>query len=375
MVGGKVVQELARTGQAPPDRYIQTNDSRPIAAPAVTSAVPVIDLRRLFRSDGAEEAEKLRSALQSWGLFQVGVYHLLVIDTDIPTIQVIWLSRRTLFTVLQAIGHDIPVSFLDDVQDAARRFFQLPMEAKQKYSNLTETGEFGLEGYGNDCVLTEDQILDWNDRLYLLVQPEDERKLELWPEDPSNFRDVLHEYTMKARKVVERVLWVMAKLLELEENYFINQLGDRAGVYARFNYYPCCSTDSVFGIKPHSDGSVITALLLDKEVEGLQVLKDGEWVKVPIIPHALLFNLGDQMEIMSNGIFKSPVHRVVTNTKERMSVAMFYALEPEKYLEPAEGLVDEKRPRLYKKMRTKDFLDVFFQKFSLGQSTSDCAKL
>lgn len=340
-----MVQELARTGQAPPDRYIQTNDSRPIAAPAVSSAVPVIDLRRLFRSDGAEETEKLRSALQSWGLFQ-------------------------------AIGHDIPVSSLDDIQDAARRFFQLPMEAKQKYSNLTETGEFGLEGYGNDRVLTEDQILDWNDRLYLLVQPEDERKLELWPEDPSNFRDILHEYTMKARKVVEHVLWVMAKLLDLEENYFINQLGDRAGVYARFNYYPCCSrTDSVFGIKPHTDGSVITALLLDKEVEGLQVLKDGEWVKIPIIPHALLFNLGDQMEIMSNGIFKSPVHRVVTNTKERMSVAMFYALEPEKYLEPAEGLVDEKRPRLYKKMRTKDFLDVFFQKFFQGQSTSDCAKL
>jgi len=90
----------------------------------------------------------------------------------------------------------------------------------------------------------------------------------------------------------------MAKLLGLNENYFIHQLGDRAEVNARFNYYPGCSRpDLVFGVRPHSDGSVVTVLLPDKEVEGLQVLKDGEWVKVPIIPHALVFNLGNLMEV------------------------------------------------------------------------------
>lgn len=340
----KLVQELAESGQGPPDPYILRDDDRPIAASPVASTVPVIDLHRLLRADGCDEAEKLRSALQSWGIFQ-------------------------------AIGHEMPASFLEDVQDIARKFFQLPVEVKQKYSNLTENGEFKLEGYGNDSKVSG-QTLDWNDRLYLQVQPEDERNLELWPEDPSYFRDILHEYTMKARKVVEHVLFAMAKLLALENDYFINQLGDRAGVYARFNYYPCCSKpDLVFGIKPHADGSAITVLLPDKEVDGLQVLKDGEWVKIPIIPHALLLNLGNQMEIMSNGIFKSPVHRVVANSKERMSLAMFYSLEPEQYLEPAKALIDENRPRLYKKMRTKDFLSAYFQKFSQGKLTIDCAKI
>jgi len=74
-------------------------------------------------------------------------------------------------------------------------------------------------------------------------------------------------------------------------------------------------------------------------------------------------------QIMSNGIFKSPVHRVVANSKERISLAMFYALEPEKMLEPAEGLVDEMRPSLYRKMKTRDFLTSFFEKFSQGETT------
>lgn len=88
---------------------------------------------------------------------------------------------------MQAVGHDLSPSLLDDLRDAARKFFHLPIDVKQKYSNLKE-GEFNLEGYGNDFVAGEEQIIDWNDRLYLLVQPEDKRKLDYWPENPSCFR-------------------------------------------------------------------------------------------------------------------------------------------------------------------------------------------
>lgn len=92
----------------------------------------------------------------------------------------------------------------------------------------------------------------------------------------------------------------MAKSLDLNEEYFTHQLGDMAAVFARFNYYPCCSRpDLVFGLKPHTDGSMITIVLLDKDVEGLQVLKDGEWVRVPSNPYALLVNLGDEMEVIT----------------------------------------------------------------------------
>lgn len=78
-------------------------------------------------------------------------------------------------------------------------------------------------------------------------------------------------------------------------------------------------------MKPHADGTVLTFLLQDKDVEGLQVLKDGQWFKVPIVPYAIVVNVGDQAEIMTNGVFKSPVHRVVTNTeRERNTLAVFF---------------------------------------------------
>ena len=78
---------------------------------------------------------------------------------------------------------------------------------------------------------------------------------------------------------------------------FIQQL-DQAEVHARFNNYPCCSRpDLVLGLDAHSAGSFVTIVLLDKDVEGLQVLKDGERIRVLIIPHALVLNLGNQMEV------------------------------------------------------------------------------
>lgn len=98
---------------------------------------------------------------------------------------------------------------------------------------------------------------------------------------------------------MEQVLSATAKLLGLEENYFIRYV-DGADVHARFNYYPCCSRpDLVLGLKPHSDGSLITVLLLDKEVEGLQVLKDNEWLTVPTLAPALVINLGEMLQVIN----------------------------------------------------------------------------
>lgn len=117
--------------------------------------------------------------------------------------------------------------------------------------------------------------------------------------------------------------------------------------------HPVQRPDKVLGLKPHSDRSWITVFLQDELVEGLQFVKDEKWITVPVIPRVLVVNLGDQMQIMSNGIFKSPVHRVVTNTdKLRISVAMFNEVEPEKEIGPVEGLIDENRPRLYMLLST-----------------------
>jgi isopenicillin N synthase-like dioxygenase len=53
----------------------------------------------------------------------------------------------------------------------------------------------------------------------------------------------------------------------------------------------------VLGIKAHSDRSGTTILLQDDEVEGLQIFNDDKWINVPVIPHALVVNLGVQMQV------------------------------------------------------------------------------
>ena len=176
-----------------------------------------------------------------------------------------------------------------------RGFFNLPLDEKQKYSNLTNGKEFRFEGYGNDMVLSEDQVLDWCDRLYLTVEPESRIIRSLWPAQPPAFCDVLREYTARCWEIAGVVLTSLARLLGLHEGRFVVMMDEGVAMtHARFNYYPRCpEPDLVFGLKPHSDASVITVVLIDDAVSGLQVQKpndgSGVWYDVPIVPKALLF--------------------------------------------------------------------------------------
>ncbi|KAF5203334.1 2-oxoglutarate-Fe(II) type oxidoreductase [Thalictrum thalictroides] len=329
-------------------RYIR-KEKDDIDAPINTTSIPIIDLHLLSSSSSQEkekELEKLKSALTSWGLFQ-------------------------------AIGHDIPSTLLDELQRTAKEFFDLPMEEKHKYSVNFNGKQDWIQGYGNDLIISDDQVIDWSDRLYLLVKPLDQRNYNLWPQYPTGFREILNKYSMKTHQAAEIVLKNMAKLLDLEENYFVHLAADNAPTFARFNYYPPCSRpDLVYGIKPHADGGAITIVLPDKEVEGLQVLRDDQWIKVPIIPDALIVNVADQIEIMSNGELKSPMHRVITNSeKQRISVAMFYLSEMEKCLAPAPELINEIKPMLFKKMKAQEYADMYVKHTLQGKRAIDFARV
>ncbi|XP_041999666.1 codeine O-demethylase-like [Salvia splendens] len=198
----------------------------------------------------------------------------------------------------------------DEVRHLTTEFFHLPELEKQRYTRQ-----------GNDV-----------EGLHLLVAPEDGRKLKYWPQNPEPFRKALEDYSAKIRQVEEQILRSIAKTLSLtDEDYFLRKI---TTVSAQFNYYPPCS-------KPDQD----------RQVRGPQLLQDNQWLSVPITPQALLVLAGDLLEIMSNGIFKSPMHRVVINSKaERKSVAMFLSPNVAEEIEPLDQLVDEERPKMFKKV-------------------------
>ncbi|XP_065848605.1 jasmonate-induced oxygenase 4-like [Euphorbia lathyris] len=339
----KSVQEMAVNGQDPPEKYFYKGSDLDIDAPVPLINVSVIDICLLtYPSTRPQELHKLRSALTYWGCFQV-------------------------------VNHGMTNSFLDQVREAAKNFFALPIEEKKKYSRESDS----IEGYGNDMVVSENQTLDWTDRLYLTFTPQHQRQLKFWPQNPPAFREILQEYFVKSQEINEIVLKAMASSLNLEENCFLEQYGEAEGALmtARFNYYPPCPRPNrILGVKPHADASAITILLQDKQVEGLQFLNGNHWFKVPIIPQALLINAGDQIEIMSNGIFKSPVHRVVTNSeKDRITLAVFCIPNSDKEIKPVDALIDESRPRLYNNV--KDYVSLYFQYYQLGKRPIEGAKI
>lgn len=340
----KRVQEMALNGEEPPHLYLcRGGDETKEDVPSPLSPIPIVDFSILSSSEPCAEQEvelqKLASALCSWGCFQ-------------------------------AIGHGLSASFLDRIRQVGKEFFEQPMEIKRKYSKGVE--EF--QGYGADPVPEEGQPLDWSDRLFLDVHPEDTRKYGFWPENPTSFRCVLEEYTVKMKAFTEAVSKAMAKSLNLEENCFLNQFGEKAILQARFNYYSRCERpDLVLGLKPHADGSGYT-IILQADVEGLQVFRQEQWFTVPTISDALFVLMGDQMEIMSNGMFKSPVHRVLANSKrERLSVAMFYTPERNKEIGPELGLINDQRPKLFTKV--KDYADTHWEYYQRGVRAIHVAKV
>ncbi|PIN14355.1 Iron/ascorbate family oxidoreductase [Handroanthus impetiginosus] len=340
----KRVQEMVLNGQDPLGPYVCRNkhDNVEEESPE-NSPIPIIDLgcflpQQSSTEETEENLEKLKSALSTWGCFR-------------------------------AIGHGIPSSFLDEVRQVGREFFQQPMEEKNKYAKPVTV----FEGYGADPVPEEGQSLDWSDRLFLELVPEDRRNYRLWPRNPTSFKKTLEEYTEKMKSVTEIISKSMAKSLHLEENCFLKQFGERAQLQGRFNYYtPCKRPDLVLGLKAHADGSGYTILMHDEP--GLQILKDGKWYTAPKNPDVLLVLMGDQMEIMSNGIFKSPVHRVVSDSKsDRISVAMFYTPEVGKEIGPQEGLISEEVPRAYKTV--KDYADFHLGYYQKGMRSIHAVKV
>lgn len=334
----KTVEELSAGGSSPPERYILKDGIGGTEFPVMD--VPVIDLA-LLSSSSPQELDRLGQGLNFCGYVQV-------------------------------VNHGIEESLLEEVLGVTKQFFRLPIEEKMKCARPKDD----FDGYGNDAVFSDKQSLDWNDRLYLMIKPESQRKLNVWPQNPPTFRKVLLELVAKLEVVDEKMLKGMAKYLKLEdEECFVKQYGKNPTVLSRFNFYPPCRRpDAVLAAKAHGDASTMTYLVQDKDVEGLQTLKDGQWYKVPIVPNAIVVNVGDQIEIMSNGILKSPMHRVVTNQhKERFSAAIFFGADPTSEIGVPEELIDEERPRMFNNL--VNYPNNFFQLSQTGKRPIDLLRL
>lgn len=150
--------------------------------------------------------------------------------------------------------------------------------------------------------------------------------------------------------------------LGLEANYLHDEIKEGSQVIA-VNCYPACPEPKLtLGMPSHSDYGTLTILL--QSGPGLQLMDHAKhWLSVPVIEGALIIQLGDQMEVMSNGLYKSVVHRATVNAeKKRLSIASLHSLALNKKMRPAPALVNEQCPSLYNEFSFKDFLYFFSSK-------------
>ncbi|KAI3800867.1 hypothetical protein L1987_28966 [Smallanthus sonchifolius] len=134
--------------------------------------------------------------------------------------------------------------------------------------------------------------------------------------------------------------------------------GSEGVTKAVLNCYPSCpKPDLALGMPPHTDFGMIT--ILNQTHQGLEIMDhDKKWHPVPFIQGALIVQLGDQLEVISNGRYKSVPHRAILNVQRKwFSIASLHSMHIEKKVGPAPELVDEQHPVAYREGSFGGFLD------------------
>ncbi|XP_027184226.1 codeine O-demethylase-like, partial [Coffea eugenioides] len=188
-------------------------------------------------------------------------------------------------------------------------------------------------------------------------------------------RETLDQYSRELKILAIKVLEQMTKALgmKLEDMTMLFQEGMQS---LRMGYYPPCpQPELVMGLCPHSDATGLTILLQVNEVEGLQIKKAGAWVPVVPLPNAFTVNVGDILEIVTNGIYKSVEHRATVNLhNERLSIATFFAPKLDGDMGPAPSLITPENPAIFRRIRMLDYSKAYFSRELDGKSFIDAMR-
>ncbi|KAK1379861.1 1-aminocyclopropane-1-carboxylate oxidase-like [Heracleum sosnowskyi] len=210
---------------------------------------------------------------------------------------------------------------------------------------------------------------NWRDTFYCFMAPTPPRLEEL----PAPCRDIQMEYSKQVMKLGVTLFELLSEALGLETNHLRDMECDEGLVFACHCYPPCPQPELTLGATKHTDDGFLTVLLQD-QIGGLQILHQDHWIDVLPSPGALIVNIGDLLQLITNDRFKSVEHRVVANhVGPRVSVACFFStsLMPStksKLYGPIKELVSEDNPPKYKEITVQDFASYSFSKGLDGKS-------
>lgn len=251
---------------------------------------------------------------------------------------------------LYVTGHKISPALIERFQARVREYFAQSHEEKMRnyigfsdnHSGYVPEGEEQFSGSKPDRKEAYDIGFD-------MRNPEHMRPMlgpNQWPEMPG-FKEDVKAYYDAVFELGNLLFRGFALALGLPEGGFTQHV-NRPPSQLRLIHYPYnpdVSADTP-GIGAHTDYECFTILL--PTAPGLEVLNGaGEWIDVPVVDGAFVINIGDMMEILSNGAFMATSHRVRKVAEERYSFPMFCNLDYDCRIEPLPALLSDDEPARY----------------------------
>ncbi|CAH9094576.1 unnamed protein product [Cuscuta europaea] len=273
----------------------------------------------------------------------------------------------------QIVNHGIPLEVLEKAKAATYRFFGEPAEEKKKYSK--DNSPTSNVRYSTSFLPQIEEALEWKDHLSMFYVSHDEAALYWPPSCRDDALEYLKSCEVVSKKLLEALMRGLINVNEIDDATTSLLMGSRR---ININYYPKCpNPDLTVGVGRHSDISTLTLLLQD-DIGGLYVrkLENDAWSHVPPVKGALVINIGDALQIMSNGRYKSIEHRVMANeTNDRISVPVFFNPRPTDVVGPLPELLAAGETPIYKPVLYSDYAKHFYRKAHKGKDTIAFARI
>jgi len=298
------------------------------------NSVPVIDIAAITRNASAEGAQQsvkeIATACREWGFFQV-------------------------------VNHDVSAALIDTVWQQTRAFFEGPAAAKGKILRSRENpwGYYNNELTKNQRDKKEvfDFTTDGTDPIYGAENR--------WPDTDSGFRNTMRTYLDACTRLSLTLLEAFCVGLKLPADFMRHDFAGKHTGFVRLNYYPVADPlaasnverlpEADMGVHHHTDAGALTVLLQD-DVGGLQVYRDGYWHDIPSVPGAFVINTGDMMQVLSNDTYRAAMHRVVAMVdRDRYSIPFFFNPAAATEVSPLPSVVSEERPSRYRSINWSEY--------------------